>query len=103
MPDDLPLPRASRQPSMREAWLPASETISEPCGPSAVTAARLAAYPEEKTRAASNPQNAASARSSSVCRAVVPVTSREPVEPPPQVRAASAAPPVTSGWRARPR
>ncbi|GAA3292347.1 hypothetical protein GCM10020295_11430 [Streptomyces cinereospinus] len=36
-------PRASRQPSISEAWLPASETISEPCGASAVTAARLAA------------------------------------------------------------
>lgn len=97
------VPRASRQPSISEAWLPASETSREPCGASAVTAARLAAYPVAKTRAASKPQNAASSPSSVVCSSVVPVTRREPVAPAPQTRAASAADRVISGWRARPR
>ncbi|CAM5475115.1 hypothetical protein STENM36S_07793 [Streptomyces tendae] len=53
--------------------------------------------------AASNPQNSASSRSSSACSVVVPVTSREPVAPPPQVRAAATAPSTTAGCRASPR
>ena len=72
-------------------------------GGSAVTAARLARYPDENTSAASAPRKLASACSSSVCSVVLPVTSRDPVAPVPHCLAAAAAPPTTRGCLASPR
>ena len=94
--------------SMSEAWLPASETIRRSFGApstaaSAVTTVRLARYPEEKTSAPAAPVNRASAVSSRACSSVVPVTSREPVEPVPHTRAASAAAALSRSSPHRPR
>ena len=89
--------RDSRQPSTIEAWLEASDTINVSGSASAVNAPILAVYPEEKTSAASAPQNSASAASNSWCSAVDPVTNRDPVEPAPQRPRATAAASTTSG------
>ena len=75
--------RDSRQASMSEACDPPSETMRSPRPASAVTAARLAMYPDEAVSAQPNPMNAASAFSNSSCTAVAPVTRRDPVDPSP--------------------
>ena len=94
--------------SMSEAWLPASDTISRSFGApstatSAVTTVRLVRYPEEKTSAPAAPVNSASAASSRARSTVVPVTSRQPVEPVPHTRAASAAAALSRSSPHRPR
>ena len=95
--------RDNRQASTIEAWLPASETTRAPGPDRAVSAPRLAAYPEEKTSARGAARKAASSVSSSACSWVLPVTRREPVEPAPHVRSAVTPASTTRGSRARPR
>ena len=95
--------RDSRQASTIDAWLAASETTNTSGPPSVAITARLARYPDENTSAPGDEVNAASATSRSECSVVVPVTSRDPVEPAPQVSAAAAAADATRGSRARPR
>jgi hypothetical protein len=63
----------------------------------------LAVYPDENTSADSAPTKSASAFSKSTCNSVFPVTSREPVEPAPQVRNAATPPAITAGCCDRPR
>ena len=77
--------------------------MSDPRPESATTAPRLAVYPEENTSAAGLPVNSASSDSSAEWSLVVPVTSRDPVDPAPQRRVPSIAPSITSGCRPRPR
>ncbi len=88
---------------MREAWLWASETMRQSGPLSAVTAARLAAYPEERTSPDSRPVSSASAASASRWACVVPVTSREARAEVPSAVIASRAAVRTRGWSARPR
>ena len=77
------------------------ECIRDPTAPSPHRGSRRS---RRRTPApAANPQNAASSRSSAACSSVVPVTSREPVDPAPQARAAAIAPSTTRGSRERPR
>ena len=69
----------------------------------AVSAPRLAAYPEEKTRARGAARKEASSASNSACSSVLPVTRREPVDPAPHVRSAVTPASTTRGSRASPR
>ena len=95
--------RDNRQASTSEACAKASEISSDPGPDSATTAPRLAVYPEEKTSPVSAPTNSASAASKCSCNSVLPVTSREPVDPAPQVRSAATPPSITAGCCDRPR
>ena len=75
---------------MIDAWSPESTTTVSP-GPSSVpSAVRFACAPVEQTSASSVPIHSAISRSSSRCSEIVPLSSREPVRPVPNVCSASA-------------
>ena len=83
--------RDSRAPSMIDAWLSSSETITSSRVRIAATVPAFAANPEGNISASSAPLNAAKRRSSSRCNDMVPAIERTAPDPAPNSRAAWAA------------
>ena len=95
--------RDSRAPSMIDAWLSWSDTMTSSGVRIAATVPAFDVKPDWNISAASAPLNAANRRSSSRCSVIVPAIVRTAPEPAPNSSAAFAAASFSCGCAARPR